>query len=71
MVEFFQFLFLWIVGGKKGREELGEIYAWQAREMDRMRRSRRNFIDTIDEIMNDSTADLLCHHRRYRETHGL
>lgn len=66
MAEFFGFLLLCIFGGKETRQDLAEFYARQAEMQRRRNEDTRNLIATMDEIMADSTADLLASHRRHR-----
>jgi len=68
---FFQFLFLWLVGGKKVRQDLNQTLVWQNEMYRRQSQSNRDFIDAMDEIMNDSTTDLLSHHRAHRKARTL
>ena len=71
MVKFFQFLFLWLAGGKKGRQELQEILAWEQEQYRRMHKQTDDLLAAVDEIMTDSTTDLLASHRRYRAARSL
>jgi len=68
---FFQFLFLWLVGGKKVRQNLNQTLSWQTEMYRRQSQSNRDFIDAIDEIMNDGTTDLLASHRAHRKARAL
>ncbi len=71
MIEFLQFMFLWVFSGKKGRQELNRTLAWQHEQYRRMNEDNRRFVAAMDEIMADSTADLLANHRRHRTTRAL
>lgn len=68
---FFQSLFIWMFGGKKGRQELREILAWEQEQYRRMHKQTDDLLTAVDEIMTDSTADLLATHRRYRAARSL
>lgn len=69
-MSFFQFLFLWIFGGKKGRQELNQTLDRQIAQYRLQKESDRRFIESINKMMDDTNEtlnDVLEENRRSRE----
>jgi hypothetical protein len=58
MIKFLMYAFLWIVGGKKGRQELRELKEWEREQIRRQNEQLARTIKACDQIMEKSLRDL-------------
>ena len=67
LARLFEYLFIHALSDKKGRQELRETIEWETQQGERMNKGTQEFIDAMDEIMADSTTNLLNSHRKYQQ----
>lgn len=70
MVEFFQILFLSVVGGRRGRQEVKRVLTWEQQQYRRMHEDTQADLDMIHDVLSTSRAATLARWRRHKEALG-